>query len=540
MFLDFYNLREQPFAVTPDPRFLYLGASHGEAIATLIYAVECERGFTSLIATPGMGKTTLLFSLLNRFRDSSRTAFLFHTKCNSAEFLRQLVSDLDVECDSRDPVEMRQRLNHMLVQEAQNGRRVLVVIDEAQDLDDEVLESIRLLSNFETAERKLIHFLLAGQPALAKQLARPSMAQLRQRISSIARIEPLTPGETNLYIEHRLAVAGYQGNSIFDAEARALIAAISGGIPRNINNICFHALSLGFATHKRVIDGSMIREIAADLDLAGLCADRTSSLPPALDREPLPRTAPCVGAAPVVAPAHSGGRSASDVPTALGLAVGVCSLLLLAWISSGSGFQTRQKNARANPDLASQISLVAPGSVESADDEFSQQSSQRRPVAGGDEQSSVGQANARSRYASFFSSHLRARSAVRSRFTSASNKPIVQLKRSTPGGTRWPAPSLFEASRFVFPAAGSMDGNAAADLELPSNTSRNSPNQLRRFDELLVGASTETSSALRGGMLKTLQGTIGSGPLLQSAGVSQPAKGNRNESNHSSARKGPL
>ena len=296
MFLDFYNLREQPFGVTPDPRYLYLSPTHREALASLLYGVRSGRGFMTLIAQPGMGKTTLLFCLLERLRQSARTAFLFQTQCNSRELLRHLLADLGIENSTQDVVEMHQQLNKVLIREAEKGRRVVVIIDEAQNLSDDVLESVRLLSNFETASAKLIHVILAGQPPLADKLARPSMAQLRQRLSIMARLEPFAPAETDHYIHHRLWVSGPGGQKEpFNAEARALIATFSEGIPRNINNLCFNALSLGFAMQKGTIDGAIVREVVADTDIASLGSERPMSAnshpsdPPA-QSEPAPQT----------------------------------------------------------------------------------------------------------------------------------------------------------------------------------------------------------------------------------------------------------
>lgn len=270
MFLDFYQLREQPFVVTPDARFLYLSATHGEALASLIYGVECDRGFLALIAAPGMGKTTLVFRLLEHLGNDVRSAFLLQPEDSALDVLRALVLDLEIETACRDAFAMKRELTKLLVAEAERGRRVLVVIDEAQDWSDDVLESVRLLSNFETPARKLIQFVLIGQPALAKRLLHPSLVQLRQRISITARLEPFTAEETDDYIDHRLAVAGYAGGELFDREARASIARIGEGIPRNINNLCFNALSLGCAIRSRVIGAAIIREVAADLNFASL------------------------------------------------------------------------------------------------------------------------------------------------------------------------------------------------------------------------------------------------------------------------------
>jgi len=271
MYLEFFGLREEPFGVTPDPRFLYLSPEHREALASIYYGIEAGRGFMALIAVPGMGKTTLLFHLLERFRSSARTAFLFQTQCNSREFMRFLMTELSLESGfSQDPVAMHEEFNRLLLQEARAGRRCIVIVDEAQNLDPSVLETIRLLSDFETPRAKLLQIILAGQPQLADKLARPSLAQLRQRISLIGRLSALPATESRQYIEHRLKVAGRTGPPLFTEHACEAISEISLGIPRNVNNLCFNALSLGFALRQRTIDADLIREVAADFDLTKL------------------------------------------------------------------------------------------------------------------------------------------------------------------------------------------------------------------------------------------------------------------------------
>jgi general secretion pathway protein A len=271
MYLDFYGLKEEPFGVTPDPRFLYLSPEHREALASIYYGIEAGRGFLALIALPGMGKTTLLFHLLERFRSSARTAFLFQTQCTSREFMRSLLNELGCESGAgQDPVAMNEEFNRLLVQEAHAGRRCIVIVDEAQNLDPSVLETIRLLSDFETPRAKLIQIVLAGQPELANKIGRPSLAQLRQRISLFARLRTLSPQETRKYIEYRLKVAGLAEQQVFTEEACEMIATLSLGIPRNINNLCFNALSLGFATRQKTISAAMLREVAADFDLTAL------------------------------------------------------------------------------------------------------------------------------------------------------------------------------------------------------------------------------------------------------------------------------
>lgn len=267
MFLEFFGLREQPFGVTPDPRYLYLGPGHREALASLYYGIEANRGFLSLIARPGMGKTTLLFHLLAKFDHTARTAFLFQTQCNSREFMRFLLAEIGIESESQDFVKMHEQFNRCLVQEARAGKRFIVVIDEAQNLDATVLETVRLLSDFETPQAKLLQIILVGQPGLADKLASPQLLQLRQRITSVSGLSPLTREETGKFIDHRLQVAGHKGARLFTPDAQELIAQVSEGIPRQINNFCFHALSLACAMRKKTVDAGMVREVVNDLDI---------------------------------------------------------------------------------------------------------------------------------------------------------------------------------------------------------------------------------------------------------------------------------
>ena len=245
MFLQFYGLREQPFGVTPDPRFLYMGPAQQEAFSSLVYGIETGRGFMALIASPGLGKTTIILKLMETLRESARTAFLFQTHTNSEEFLRNLIADLDIEPCGNDLGELQRQLGDLLIQEAKSGKRIVVIIDEAQNLTDGILEMVRMLSNFETPQAKLLQIVLVGQPQLADKLASPHLEQLRQRISIITHFPPLADGDIPPYIDHRLRVAGFQGSDLFTQAALGLIAAYSKGIPRNINNICFQALSLG-------------------------------------------------------------------------------------------------------------------------------------------------------------------------------------------------------------------------------------------------------------------------------------------------------
>jgi general secretion pathway protein A len=276
--LEHFKLFEQPFGVTPDPRFLYLGAQHREALASLVYTTDSNRGFVAMIAQPGMGKTSLLYNYLEMLRTRARTAFVFRTDCNAREFIRHILLDLGIDSPMGDLPAMHDALNRVLLEEHRANRRFVLVIDEAQNLSDDVLESIRLLSNFETPWMKLMHIVLAGQPQLAEQLAKPSMMQLRQRISQIIRIEPFTPREVNAYIDRRLQAAGCKDLSIFTEGARSLIAELSEGIPRNINNICFNSLSLACAVKRKSVDREIVDEVMSDLAIS-LRSDQDSSVP---------------------------------------------------------------------------------------------------------------------------------------------------------------------------------------------------------------------------------------------------------------------
>jgi len=267
MYLDFYRLREQPFGVSPDPRYLYFSPGHREALASLFCGIETGAGFLALIAEPGMGKTSLLLQLLERLKGSIRSAFLFQTKCNSRELIRYLLEALGIDGCDNDIVQSHARLSRFLLGEASAGKRVVVFIDEAQNLTDEALETVRLLSNCEAADHKLIQIVLSGQLELARRLKNPRLAQLRQRIAVLTGLKRLSQKETSSYIRHRLGIAGYDGPGIFTPSAIGLIARLGRGIPRNINNICFNALSLGCALGCKRIGRRIVREALNDLSL---------------------------------------------------------------------------------------------------------------------------------------------------------------------------------------------------------------------------------------------------------------------------------
>ena len=277
MFLDFFGLKEQPFGMTPDPAYLYSGRSHGEALASLSLGIADNRGFFALIAEPGMGKTTLLYQLLEDLRDSTRTVLLSQTQCNPREFIEYILQGLGVDVNGMGLVAMHGVLNEILFEELLAGKRFVLVVDEAQNLDDSVLETVRMLSNFETHNTKLLQIILAGQPRLAAKLSQPGLSQLRQRIAVLNHLEPFSIEETGLYIEHRLKVAGYCGEPIFDGASLRLIARHSKGIPRNINNLCYHSLLLSSNRGQRRVTLEIVQEAVKRLDLESLAPEREAS-----------------------------------------------------------------------------------------------------------------------------------------------------------------------------------------------------------------------------------------------------------------------
>jgi TonB family protein len=314
MYSQYYGLREDPFGVTPNPHYLYLGGIHAEALASLIYGIENNRGFLTLIGPPGTGKTTLLFHLLESFRATAHTAFIFQTKCTSDEFLRYLLHELGIDDSGKDLVHAHNLFNELLLRAASTGKRVLVIIDEAQNLDRGVLETVRLLSNFETPHSKLLQIILAGQPGLAKELAHYELRQLRQRLASVIHLRPLTPKESSEYIDLRLKIAGYRGAPLFTQNARELLIDQSEGIPRNINILCFNALSIGCALRSRMINEAIIREVIEDSSLEGkpsraLASDRIGVSRQDRLHEPVTVSQPVAAGVP-----PTGGRRSTTAP----------------------------------------------------------------------------------------------------------------------------------------------------------------------------------------------------------------------------------
>ena len=314
--LGYFGLRENPFGSTPDPRFLFRSETHNEALASLINGIDCEFGFQALVAQPGMGKTTLLFSFLEGFRATAYTAFLFQPQLEPHELLQSLLFELGAGSEDTSVRKLSEQINQLLGRAATEHKRVIVVVDEAQNLDFSVLETLRQLSNFETTRVKLMQIILAGQPQLVRSLAAPEQEQLRQRISSVGRLSPLSLNETRDYINHRLRTAAYMGPELFTMGAVRDIWENAKGVPRRINTLCFNAMLLGFSARRKLIDETILAEAAEGLDMSCVLADMYRMDPslvvsqPSRKVQPIRETAPLEteNAVPVNLPAAQGDR----------------------------------------------------------------------------------------------------------------------------------------------------------------------------------------------------------------------------------------
>jgi general secretion pathway protein A len=267
MYLRHFGLKEKPFEITVNPRFLYLSETHREALAHLVYAVQEKKGFAVITGDVGTGKTTLVQTLLSRLDGNTRTAFIFNPRLeNNSEFLHSICEDLEVRGEKGSKVDYLSRLNHFLMDCFGRGENVVVIIDEAHTLSPELLEEIRLLTNLETPSHKLLQVMLLGQPELDHILSQPRFLPLKQRINVRYRLQPLNQKEMGEYITRRLRVAGARTTRLFTSGALKKIYQYSRGIPRVINIVCDNALTNGYAGEKKRIDAGVIREAISDLE----------------------------------------------------------------------------------------------------------------------------------------------------------------------------------------------------------------------------------------------------------------------------------
>ena len=265
MYKAFYGLREHPFNISPDPRFLYLTRRAHDALACLFYSLSRRRGFALLSGEVGTGKTTLLNCLLLELRKRNiPRAFVVNPRLDPIEFLELTLSEFGIGGPSRGKGQMLQHLHRWLQDRQAAGRTVVLIVDEAHTMSLDLLEEIRLLTNFENSAGKLLQIVLSGQPEIEDKLNLPQMRQVKQRIVLHARLQPLSLEETEGYIRTRLKRAGANGQGIFSPEAVRAINRYSQGIPRLINLICENALISGFAAHRRPIPVELVEEVAKD------------------------------------------------------------------------------------------------------------------------------------------------------------------------------------------------------------------------------------------------------------------------------------
>ena len=270
MYERFYNLRERPFALSPDPEYLYLSRVHREALDSIRYGIESRAGFIVITGAVGAGKTTLLQTILNRLDDRTVVARIVNTTLEPRELLEAIMLEFGIDTTGKSKPVLMRDLGQFLVRQRVEGRRPLLVIDEAQNLGPQALEEVRLLSNLETEKSKLLQILLAGQPNLRDTIASPALEQFRQRIAVSYHLTPLDADETAAYIHSRLAHAAIGTPPRFPREASDLVHSRSGGVPRTINVICDAALVFGYAEERRDIDLSLIREVVAELETTGV------------------------------------------------------------------------------------------------------------------------------------------------------------------------------------------------------------------------------------------------------------------------------
>jgi type II secretory pathway predicted ATPase ExeA len=268
MYKEFFGLRANPFNVNPDPRYLFLTRHTEEALACLTYGIQSRKGFVLLTGEVGTGKTTLINKLLEWLRAQQvPTAFIFNSKMNVPQFLDYMMADFGIPCDTKSKSQILLRLYGWLLERYRSGETAVLIVDEAQNLADEVLEEIRMMTNLETFTEKLLQIVLVGQTELEQKLKQPNLRQLRQRLTLRAKTHPLTVDETKAYIQQRLRIAGSNGHQIFEGEALGAIHRFSNGIPRVVNLICEHCLVSAFVDQQRSVSPNIVEAVARDFDL---------------------------------------------------------------------------------------------------------------------------------------------------------------------------------------------------------------------------------------------------------------------------------
>ena len=265
MYLEFFKLKEHPFRLTPDPGFLYMGKDHARAKSYMDYSIWNRDGFVVITGEVGAGKTTLIQKLLSEFDDNVMVAKIFQTQLDDIEFLQAVLVEFGLNPFHAKKAELMDMLSTFLVESFLESKQLVLIVDEAQNLDMRVLEEIRMLSGLETHKEKVLHIILVGQPQLNTMLDSPEMEQLIQRVRFRFHIRALTPPETKEYITHRLQVAGWQKGSLFADNAFPLIVEYTGGIPRLINTLCDTAMTCAFADDVAKVTVDSVRAAIEEL-----------------------------------------------------------------------------------------------------------------------------------------------------------------------------------------------------------------------------------------------------------------------------------
>lgn len=265
MYETFFGLKEKPFNVTADPAFFFMSKRHKEALSHMIYGIQQRKGILSITGEIGTGKTTLCRVLLNSLDKEIKSAFILNPNFSSLELLHIIVEDFGISPSIKSKVSLVSDLNNFLIKESQKNHNVVLIIDESQNLDPSQLEQIRLLTNLETAKEKLLQIILVGQPELKEKLELPNLKQLSQRIAVRYHILPLEKNEMEDYINHRLNVAGSNGDLKFTNDAMEQIYHYSKGIPRMINIICDRALLAAFVEETKEIGKTLVEKAAQEL-----------------------------------------------------------------------------------------------------------------------------------------------------------------------------------------------------------------------------------------------------------------------------------
>ncbi|MCX5886953.1 MAG: AAA family ATPase, partial [Proteobacteria bacterium] len=267
MYTEFYGFSENPFHVTPDPRFLYLTPSHREALASMIYGIKERKGFISITGEVGTGKTTLIHSLLDNLNESVKAVFIFHTSTTFEQLMENILLELDLPVGGESKAALLHQFNEYLIQLLSRGETLAIIIDEAQNLPTEAMEELRMLSNLETSTSKLVQIVFVGQPELEVKLNSDHLRQLKQRIGIRRHIMPLSLEESRQYIEHRLNLVGSNSSKVFTPDAISMIIGYAQGIPRTINIVCDNAFLIGYgASSKKRIDAQIIKEVVSDMN----------------------------------------------------------------------------------------------------------------------------------------------------------------------------------------------------------------------------------------------------------------------------------